>query len=110
MDKKTFYVTVNTGSIIEDKSDGNFEFEIQATEEEIDSLQQLFEDTSAAEEATASRGWFVPLRTEEYNAAYDESLQQVYRRIHELGSPETKAHIEKMNVLNAPIAPAEIQT
>ncbi|MFC0211140.1 hypothetical protein ACFFK0_01540 [Paenibacillus chartarius] len=104
MEKKTFYVTVEHGTILADREADGFEFEIEATEEELDRLQQLFEDTSAAEEATAARGMFAPVNVEAYNNDYDDHLVQVYRMLHKLGTPETKRHIESMNILNAPVS------
>ncbi|KIL34986.1 hypothetical protein SD70_32320 [Gordoniibacillus kamchatkensis] len=106
MKKKKFYVTVGSGSIVDNKTDESFEFEIEATDEQIDRLQELFEDTAAAETAAGTRGLLLPTRSEDHNEGYDSHLGGVYRMLYELGTPETKAHIEKMNVLNGPIAPA----
>jgi hypothetical protein len=42
----------------------------------------------------------IPYHQDVQNDAYDASLRQVYRLIHELGTPETRAHIESMGVLD----------
>ena len=102
MEKKTYYIAVGSGEILEPEDmTGNFEFEILASEEDIDKLQELFEDTAMTEEDTAVRA-MIPYRLfhkDKENDAYDINLQQIYRMIHDLGTPETKKHIERMNVL-----------
>jgi len=101
-EKKTYYVTVGSAEILEPEDViGNFELEIVATEDEIDQLEELFDDRLVSEEASAVRA-HIPFR--EYhqdvpNDDYDRSLAQIYKLLHQLGTPETKKHIEQMNVL-----------
>ena len=102
MDKKTYYIAVASGEILEPKDmTGNFEFEILASEEEIDQLQEMFEDSAEAQDDTAARA-MIPVRDyhlDKENDAADYYLTEIYRKLHELGTPETKSHIENMNVL-----------
>jgi len=102
MDKKTYYIAVASGEILEPKDmTGNFEFEILASEEEIDQLQEMFEDSAEAQDDTAARA-MIPARDyhlDKENDAADYYLTEIYRKLHELGTPETKSHIESMNVL-----------
>ncbi|WP_284640845.1 hypothetical protein [Paenibacillus silviterrae] len=102
MDKKTYYIAVGSGEILEPEDMiGNYEFEIEATEEEIDQLQELFEEASEAQQATAFRS-HIPYREyhrDKENDIYDFNLTAIYRKLHELGTPETRKHIESMNVL-----------
>ena len=102
MDKKTYYIAVASGEILEPKDmSGNFEFEILASEEEIDQLQEMFEDSAEAQDDTAARA-MIPVRDyhlDKENDAADYYLTEIYRKLHELGTPETKSHIESMNVL-----------
>lgn len=44
-----------------------------------------------------------PVNTEAYNAAYYGYLREVYRMLHQLGTSESKSHIEKMSIQNAPV-------
>jgi hypothetical protein len=111
MEKKTFYVSVGSGEITKGKGDFTYEFEINATEEEIDVLQELFDETADAELSTAV-GATAPLRNysnDHENDAYDQYLIQVYQMLHRLGTPETKAHIESMGILpgNSETEPSE---
>ncbi|WP_426452398.1 hypothetical protein ACP26L_10090 [Paenibacillus sp. S-38] len=103
MDKKTYYIAVGSGEILEPAdSTGNFEFEIQATDEEIDQLAELFEDQDDAEGDTAVRA-VIPYRLyhkDKENDVYDANLEEIYRMLHKLGTPETRSHIESMNILD----------
>lgn len=100
--KKTFYIAVGSGEILEPSNMlGNFEFEIRATEEERDQLEELFEESMEAQEDTGIRA-HIPFReyhNDKENDAADYYLKQIYRKLHELGTPETRSHIESMNIL-----------
>ncbi|GIP33964.1 hypothetical protein [Paenibacillus sp. J2TS4] len=100
MEKKTYYVAVSHGEILPEPP-FNYEFVIQATDDELDKLQELFEDTSEAATSTAARAT-IPFREyshDKENDWYDTNLQQIYQALHYLGTPETRKHIESMNVL-----------
>jgi hypothetical protein len=102
MAKKTYYVTVQSGEIMEDPTAFSWDFVIEANEEEYDQLLELFENTADAELATYTHAYAISLSTynNEENTTYDNSLREIYKKLHELGSKETKMHIEKMNILN----------
>jgi hypothetical protein len=102
MDKKTYYVAVGSSEILEpEDATGNFEFEIIASEEEVDQLQELFEDSEDAQDATFIRAHLpFPLQDNDRgNSDADYYLKQIYSKLHELGTYETKAHIESMHIL-----------
>ncbi|MCS7460101.1 hypothetical protein N0M98_08105 [Paenibacillus doosanensis] len=102
MEKKTYYIAVASSEILEPENmTGNFEFEISATEEEIEQLREMFEDSEDAHDDTAARA-MIPVREYHFdkeNDAADYYLREIYRKIHELGTPATREHIESMNVL-----------
>lgn len=102
MDKKTYYVTVQSGEILDDPTAFSYDFVIYANEQELDQLQELFENTQEAEQLTYARTWIPsPIdQFDEENSNYDESLREIYEMLHALGSTETKQHIETMHVLN----------
>ena len=62
MDKQKFYVTVGTGEVLPDKTLSEWEFEIEATEEEAGHLSGLFEETDidSAEDFWHAHIPFVP--------------------------------------------------
>jgi hypothetical protein len=102
MDKKTYYVAVGSSEILEPQNmNGNFDFEIIASEEEVDQLQELFEEIDEAEDDTFIRS-HIPFRlyhNDKENDAADYYLRQLYSKLHELGTSKTKAHIESMHIL-----------
>jgi hypothetical protein len=103
VDKKTYYVAVGSSEVLEPQNmSGNFDFEISASEEEVDQLQELFEEIDEAEDDTYIRA-HIPFRLyhiDKENDAADYYLKQLYGKLHELGTPETKAHIESMHILS----------
>jgi hypothetical protein len=100
MDRKTYYVTVQHAEIMEDSTAFNFDFVIQANDDEVDELQELFENVEDADNSNKHSA-YVPYDDHgDKNRAYDDNLREVYKKIHQLGSPETKEHIEKMNILH----------
>jgi transcriptional/translational regulatory protein YebC/TACO1 len=103
MDKKTYYISVGSGDIVRQDDITDFEFEIQANEEELNELEELFEEKEEAE-ADGFRRAVTPYKEyhhDEENDAYDSALRDIYKLIHKLGTPETKAHIDSMQ-LNGP--------
>jgi rubrerythrin len=102
MDRKTYYVTVQHGEMMDDPTAFNFDFVIEANQEELDQLEELFEDTASAEQDTITHSFTLSKSTlyNNENDTYDLSLRDIYRKLHELGTVETKQHIEKMNILN----------
>ncbi|KEQ21610.1 hypothetical protein [Paenibacillus tyrfis] len=99
MEKKTYYIAVGSGEMPEpEEATGNFEFEIQATKEEVDKLQEMFEELATNEEDTAVRAT-ISNRSDKENELSDWNLTEIYRMLHELGTPDTRRHIEAMHVL-----------
>ncbi|MFD2673459.1 hypothetical protein [Marinicrinis sediminis] len=100
--KKMYYVSVQAHSVLEEKGAASFEFEIMATDREIEKLSALFEDVEQAENATFRQ---TPVPSVPYhelddaNDFYDSTLCEVYAKIHELGTTQTRQHIESMNIL-----------
>jgi hypothetical protein len=79
----------------------NYEFEILASQEEVDQLQELFEETDNSSQSSYISS-FLPWKgyyNNESNQEYDYYLTEVYRMLHKLGTEETKRHIESMNIL-----------
>ena len=105
-EKKTYYVSVQAGTVLEDKEAAAFEFEIRATEKELNKLRLAFEEVDDAATDTFFRSGVpgVPYHYDKENDVYDDALVRVYRMIYDLGTPETKKHIENMGVLQPPLA------
>jgi acetate kinase len=102
MERKTFYITVGSGEIHEDKGASSFEFEIDATEEEAEQLSELFETANSASHHSFWRAHtpYIQYHHDAENDEYDNSLKAIYQKIHELGKPATREHIESMGIID----------
>lgn len=100
MDKKTYYVSVQADTILENQGDAAYEFEIQATQDEVNELFDLLEEKREFEDATFIRAHIpgVPYHQDLENDGYDEALRKIYARIHTLGNDEAKRTIESMGL------------
>lgn len=101
LNKKTYYVNVGTGEVLEDSTALNYEFEISATDEEFDQLQELFEETDNTSQVSYATSW-LPWKayySNETDQEMDYYLTEVYRTLHRLGNEQTRRHIENMNIL-----------
>jgi formiminotetrahydrofolate cyclodeaminase len=99
--KKRYYVSVQSDTVMHNQGDAAYEFEIDATEEEIARLQELFEDKSDDDNRAFLRAHAVaiPYHIDRENDDYDRDLTEIYRMLHKLGTEETKRHIARMGVL-----------
>lgn len=98
--RKTYYVAVGSGEVLEDKGAAAFEFEIRANEAELNRLQKMFAELASDDESALYRysGWLSASEAE-MNAVTDGHLHGIYRLLYELGTEETKRHIASMHVL-----------
>ncbi|MBP1931199.1 hydrolase [Ammoniphilus resinae] len=101
MDKQKYYISVQSKEIFSDPTIDEWEYEIEATENEVTILQELFNKMQEKDGDT-----FVPLITpyvpyhdDKPNDDYSDALIQTYRFIHRVGTPEAKEHIESMGML-----------
>ncbi|WP_223595767.1 hydrolase [Neobacillus bataviensis] len=99
--KKTYYIDVGTGEISQSATSSTWSYKIQATDEEITQLRELFDQNYSTEWKNFIRAHipFVEYHHDGDNHAYDSTIQQVYGMIHKLGDEEARNHIESMNIL-----------
>ncbi|MGM8216524.1 hydrolase [Bacillaceae bacterium W0354] len=98
MDKRKFYVCVETQEISELKAGNNDQFVIYGGPEDIIKLRECFDEMQDAEYSTFWRA-HVPFKEyhhDEDNDSYDECLLRAYKMIYNLGDQETRNHIEQM--------------
>ncbi|WP_159885063.1 hypothetical protein [Paenibacillus puerhi] len=102
MEKNRYYVSVQSKTIMLQQGDAAYEFEIDATPEEILQLQDLFEEEEDFENETFFRTPLpgIPYHHDRANDGYDFVLTEIYQKLHDLGTKETKAHIKSMHILN----------
>ena len=100
-ERKTYYVSVQAGSILEDPTSTAYELVIEANEEELNRLQELFEELATMDEAEAFQFTRHPYGTapiERISAGYDGFIEDIYRLLYQLGTPDTRAHIATMGL------------
>ncbi|MFJ9501849.1 hypothetical protein [Brevibacillus centrosporus] len=96
--KKRYYVSVQAGTVMESQGDSSYEFEINASEAQVEALKSLFAQRTEYEYGTFLRSHIVamPYHYDEENDLYDACLQQIYYAIAECGTEETTNHIRSM--------------
>ncbi|SFL37266.1 hypothetical protein SAMN03159341_105328 [Paenibacillus sp. 1_12] len=112
MPKSTYYVTVATGLIeqqqaMQDKANLTHEFAVEATDEEIAVLRDLLDKQATSEELTFKRAT-IPYKTADHDPSterFNGDILNIYRYLYEIGTAETKSHIEKMGILPRLLSP-----
>jgi hypothetical protein len=99
--KKTYYIDVGHGQISQSSTASAWSFKIQANDEEITQLRELFDQNYSTEWQNFFRAHvpYVQYHYDRENDAYDNTIEQVYGMIYKLGDNEAKSHIESMNIL-----------
>jgi len=95
---------VQAGSVLEDPTVASYELEIRANEEELNKLQELFEEMSSADEAQAFHFHKHPYGSapvERMNSMTDQYIVDIYKLLYRLGTAETKEHIDSMGLFPA---------
>ncbi|CAM3739150.1 hypothetical protein COLU111180_05980 [Cohnella lubricantis] len=101
-ERKTYYVAVGAGQVLEDKEAAPFEFAIRANDEELNKLQEKFEELSSVDEASMVHftNSHIHANLERANEDYESQLKNIYAYLYELGTDETKRHIEANHILD----------
>lgn len=99
--KNTYYINVGSGEISRSSTDSPWNFKIEATDEEITRLRQIF-DANYDEEIDGFWRAHIPFREYHHdrsNDEYDKHMLKVYQMIYELGDQEAKQHIDNIGIL-----------
>jgi hypothetical protein len=99
--KKTYYIDVGHGQISQSQTASAWSFKIQANDEEITQLRELFDQNYSTEWKNFFRAHvpYVQYHHDRENDSYDSTIDQVYGMIYNLGDEEAKSHIRSMNIL-----------
>ena len=102
MDTRTCYISVQAKTIMENQGDAAYEFEIKATQEDIDKLRKLFEVMDEYDEGTYIRSHLagIAYHHDSDNDWYDDTLKEIYSMIAKLGTKETRDLVMKMDLDN----------
>lgn len=101
MEKKTYYVSLQSREISQVKVGNNADFTIFATEDEVVELRSILNKIYDADMGTYWRSHIpiVPYHHDEENDQYDANLKEAYEKIYHLGDESTKTFIEENNLL-----------
>jgi hypothetical protein len=104
MNKMIYWVSVGKHEIVPKGEGANYEFEIEASDDELDQLRELFDEADHVDNSLLSRAAtpyeaFEEVDQDAKNLPYDMQLKEIYRIIYNLGLPETKAHIMRMGII-----------
>ncbi|MBA4603568.1 hydrolase [Thermoactinomyces mirandus] len=107
MKKKTYYVSIDFGTQAgeirteKDEHSALFEYEIEATQEEIARLEKLFTEVGETDFSTFAKA-HVPFLDNESteNLQEDDQIRKIYRMIYQLGSGETKSKLREAGIIH----------
>lgn len=107
MEKQIYYVTVDvgphTGQIRDqiDLNDPNYDFEIEATDEEIHQLEELFERIQETDVSTFVKA-HIPYETQERmqkSRQEDHQITEIYQMIYRLATKQTRQQMKASNMV-----------
>jgi hypothetical protein len=101
--KKTYYVSVGSGEISQVKTASPWDYQIEATDDEIIMLREYFDSNYSAEWQGFFRAHvpYIQYHYDRHNDAIDENLFNIYQMIYELGNDETKNQIQSAGILES---------
>jgi hypothetical protein len=96
--KKTYYVSMAHGEISQVKTASPWDFQIEATDDEIIQLREYFDQNYSTEIQNFFRAHvpYIQYHYDRENDAYDETLKKIYQLIYKLGNEEAKQHIRSL--------------
>lgn len=102
MEKKWYYVDMQSREISQTKFDNNHHYKIYASDEEVEQLRRIFDRVYEADREAYWRSHvpFVPYHHDRGNDLYDRSFTEALQLIYELGDADTKRFIESEGILS----------
>lgn len=100
--KKTYYIEISSGEITQSASDSPWNYQIEATPEEIQTLRSFFDQNEKTDLPSFIRSHipFLEYHHDGVNDVQDHHLKQIFYFIYQHGSYDTKQHIESMGILH----------
>ncbi|WP_340372306.1 hydrolase [Peribacillus sp. FSL E2-0218] len=101
--RKKYYIWLPTGEITQDRESSPWNFEIEATDNEVIQLRELFDYNYSVGEENFYRAHvpYLQYHFDRENDKQDITLQKIFEMIHQLGTEEGRRHIESMGILQA---------
>ncbi|MDM5360917.1 hydrolase [Peribacillus sp. RS7] len=101
--RKKYYIWLPNGQITQDRESSPWNFEIEATDNEVIKLRELFDYNYSVGEENFYRAHvpYLQYHFDRENDKQDITLQKIYEMIYALGTEEGRRHIESMGILQA---------
>lgn len=101
MNKSTYYVSVQSRSVLTEQGGSAYEWVIEATPKEADQVRiELDMMQEKDEEAMGYMFSWADTPQQSTNALFQSSLDKVYRTIYQLGIPATRQQMEELRLLS----------
>ncbi|MDQ0231133.1 hydrolase [Metabacillus malikii] len=100
--KKTYYINVADGQISQLQTASSWNFKIEATDDEIIKLRELFDNVHASDWKGFYRAHtpYIQYHYDRENDAVDNTNKQIYQMIYELGDDEARELIRTEGILS----------
>lgn len=101
MEKKTYYVDMQSREISQIKYHNNHHYQIRATKDEVEQLRRILNKVYEADRGAYWRSHFpfVPYHRDIENDLYDQAFTEALQLIYKLGDDDTREYIETSGVL-----------
>ncbi len=107
MEKKTYYISMAFGTRAgeirtrKDENSALFEYEIEATPEELDQLEKLFTKVGETDFTTFAKAHIPFLDNEaKENLQEDDGIRRIYRLLYQLGTEDTKNKLREAGIVH----------
>ncbi len=102
-EKNTYYIDVGSGEISQSKTASTWSFKIEATDEQITKLREIFDLRYSVEWENFLRSHvpYTEYHFDKTNDRYDKNIEQVYQMLYDLGDEQAREHIESMDILES---------
>ncbi|MBW7458068.1 hypothetical protein ACFOLF_05595 [Paenibacillus sepulcri] len=97
---QTYYVSITSGTI-ETELTGTDQLTVQASEDELAQLQHKLDKEKYTDDITSLRA-IIPFKSADHDKSeeqFSEDIRDLYAYIYQIGTLETKKHIESMKIL-----------
>ncbi|MNG04874.1 hypothetical protein D3C84_880380 [compost metagenome] len=100
-ERRRFYVSVASGQVLEDPEAAAYELIIEANDDEVNKLKELFGEYTSMDEAEAFHFVRSPYETNDDRAlsgGTDAIIHQIYGMLYDLGTDETKQFLHDSRI------------
>ncbi|MFC4321650.1 hydrolase [Litchfieldia salsa] len=101
--KTTYFVSIANGEISKLKTASPWDYQIEATDDEIIKLREYFDQEYSSDWQGFFRAHvpYIQYHHDPNNDAYDDNMQKVFGLLYELGNEEAREHIKSMGLISA---------